>query len=68
MEFLFGVFSGLADAATRAKFTMASPARAAAVLFTYVDPVHVPARWVGVGRVWVGGGGCGRRRGNLGGI
>ncbi|KAG2454658.1 hypothetical protein HYH02_000498 [Chlamydomonas schloesseri] len=47
MEFLFGVFSGLADAATRAKFTMASPARAATVLFTYVDPVQVPARFGG---------------------
>ncbi|KAG2436470.1 hypothetical protein HXX76_006772 [Chlamydomonas incerta] len=47
MEFLFGVFSGLADAATRSKFTMASPSRAASVLFTYVDPVQVPARFGG---------------------
>ncbi|EFJ48320.1 hypothetical protein VOLCADRAFT_60677 [Volvox carteri f. nagariensis] len=48
MEVLFGLFSALTDAETRAKFVMASPARARAVLLQYIDPVQVPQRWDGL--------------------
>ncbi|GIL90876.1 hypothetical protein Vretimale_17158 [Volvox reticuliferus] len=47
MEFVFGVFSAFCDAATRAKFVMASPARARAVLLQYIDPAQVPSRFGG---------------------
>ncbi|KAG2483679.1 hypothetical protein HYH03_017482 [Edaphochlamys debaryana] len=44
MEFLFGIFAAFCDAATRAKFVVASPARSRLMLFQYVDPGQVPAR------------------------
>ncbi|KXZ42855.1 hypothetical protein GPECTOR_114g306 [Gonium pectorale] len=47
MEFLFGVFSAFSDAATRAKFVVASPARAREVLVRYIDPAQAPCRFGG---------------------
>ncbi|GIL57747.1 hypothetical protein Vafri_12894 [Volvox africanus] len=47
MEFVFGIFSAFCDAATRAKFVMASPARARSVLLQYIDPAQVPSRFGG---------------------
>ncbi|GLI67879.1 hypothetical protein VaNZ11_012169 [Volvox africanus] len=47
MEFVFGIFSAFCDAATRAKFVMASPARARSVLLQYIDPAQMPSRFGG---------------------